>query len=113
VVQAYLGDTGTMFAIDVAHGRQISEYSAFEEEQDIIIMPGARLCTRDEPLNFMNRLKVVDLVDDPTSEQEMPGLVAIKDSLTYSSSKDSKLADPVRFLKISILLMLTHLYFYH
>ena len=51
-VQPYLGDKGTLFAIDVIHGKDISAFSAHEDEQEVVLMPGTRVRRRCESINF-------------------------------------------------------------
>ena len=52
VVEQYLGETGTVFAIDAIHGKDISAFSAFPEEQEIVLMPGTRVRAKCQSLNF-------------------------------------------------------------
>jgi len=65
VVQMYLGDTGTVFAIEAIQGKCISAYSVFQEEQEVVLMPGTRLRVKSPPLNFENRLFIVHLKEEP------------------------------------------------
>jgi hypothetical protein len=71
VVELYLGEMGTLFAITTIHGKNISEYSAYPEEQEVILMPGIRLCLKSKSLNY-NRLMIVHLEEEPKTEQETP-----------------------------------------
>ena len=61
IVQPFLGERGTLFAIEVIHGKDISEFSANPEEQEVILMPGTRVRARYEPLSFIDRLFIVHL----------------------------------------------------
>jgi len=61
IVQPFVGDKGTLFAIDAIHGKDITTFSANPEEQEIILMPGTRVRARCESLNFIDRLFVVHL----------------------------------------------------
>jgi hypothetical protein len=61
MVQPFLGDKGTLFAIDAIDGKDISAFSAFPAEQEVILMPGTRVRAKGKPLNFIDRLRVVHL----------------------------------------------------
>ena len=50
VASAFVGDGGTLFAIETIHGKDISAFSACSDEQEIILMPGTRLRRRAIPL---------------------------------------------------------------
>lgn len=69
VLEPYIGDTGTLFAINALNGRDISEYSAVEDEQEVILMPGSVLCVNSKPLVHRNKLTIVHLqqilIDEP------------------------------------------------
>ena len=60
-VEPFLGENGTLFAIDSMYGKDISEFSAMPNEQEIVLMPGTRVRRKREPLNFNDRLFVVHL----------------------------------------------------
>jgi hypothetical protein len=61
IVQLFLGDKGTLFAIDAIDGKDISTFSAFPAEQEVILMPETRVRAKGKPLNFIDRLIVVHL----------------------------------------------------
>jgi hypothetical protein len=60
-VQPFLGESGTLFAIETIHGRDISMFSAFPDEQEVILMPGTRVRNRYQSLNFIDRLFIIHL----------------------------------------------------
>lgn len=64
VVRPYLGETGTLFAIEAIHGKDISEFSAVPDEKEVILMPGTPVRAKCEPLNFNNNLLVVHLQEE-------------------------------------------------
>ena len=68
VIEAYLADTSTVFAIDTVHGKQTFGYSAYEVEQETLLLLGARLRSNNQSINFINRLKTVHLVEDPAND---------------------------------------------
>ncbi len=80
VVQLYIGDLGTLFAIDAIHGKEIFEYSAFPEEREVVLMPGTRVRLKSGPIKFMDLL-VVHLEEEPTTEQIAHWLVNAKDAM--------------------------------
>jgi hypothetical protein len=60
-VQQFLGESGTLFAIDAIHGKDISTFSAIPDEQEVVLVPGTRVRRRYESLNFIDRLFVLHL----------------------------------------------------
>ncbi|CAF1470794.1 unnamed protein product, partial [Rotaria sordida] len=71
VVEAYVGTTGIVFAIKLIHGKDISLYSAYQDEQEVIMMPGTHVRVKSNPMNFNNCLWLVHLEEKPTNEQSM------------------------------------------
>jgi hypothetical protein len=61
IVQGFLGESGTLFAIETIHGRDISMFSAFPDEQEVILMPGTCVRARYQSLSFMDRLFIIHL----------------------------------------------------
>lgn len=64
IVERYLGTTGTVFAIDTIYGRDISTYSTFPEEKEIILMPGTRVSSKCQSLNFHNQFFLFHLKEE-------------------------------------------------
>jgi hypothetical protein len=60
-VRQFLGESGTLFAVDAIHGKDISALSAIPDEQEVVLMPGTRVRRRYESLNFIDRLFVLHL----------------------------------------------------
>jgi hypothetical protein len=69
VVQAFLSETGTLFAIETIHGKNISEYSAFPVEEEVLLMPGTRVRVKSKSINFIGRFSIVHLEEKLTVEQ--------------------------------------------
>ena len=67
VVEVYLGDTGTVFAIDATNGKDISAFSVFQQEQEVILMPGSRFRVKSKSLNFRNSLFIVHMEEEFTA----------------------------------------------
>jgi hypothetical protein len=61
IVQPFLGESGTLFAIDAIDGKDISTFSAVPDEQEVVLMPGTRVRRRYESLSFTDRLFVIHL----------------------------------------------------
>jgi len=64
VVQLYLGDEGTVLCIHAYNGKDISAFSTFPDEHEIIIMPETRLHVKPNLLNFQDRLFIVHLEEE-------------------------------------------------
>ena len=61
VIEMYLGDTGTVFAITATTAKDVTDYSVFQQEQEIILMPGSKVLVKSNRLAFQNSLFLVDL----------------------------------------------------
>ena len=64
VVKQHLGDIGTLFAIDTIHGKDISAFSTFSTEKEIVLMPGTRLRAKSLSLNIPDRFFLVHLAEE-------------------------------------------------
>ena len=53
-IEPFLGETGTLYAIETINGKDVSQYSAFPNEQEVILMPGTRIYLKSEPLQVNN-----------------------------------------------------------
>lgn len=63
VVEPFLGESGILFVIETAHGKDISMFSAVPEEQEVILMPGTRMRVRHSSLNLINQFFIIYLED--------------------------------------------------
>ncbi|CAF0795000.1 unnamed protein product [Adineta ricciae] len=63
VVKPFVGDKGTLFAIEAINGKDISEFSANKDEQEIILMPGTCLRRKAEPFNHQDGLFILHLIE--------------------------------------------------
>jgi hypothetical protein len=75
VVESYLSDTSTVFAIDTIHGKDISAFSTFPDEQEIVLMPGTHLRARCRSLNYQKGFFLVHL-----EEENLQRLVGVKNN---------------------------------
>ena len=83
VVQMFLTDTSTLFVIDAIHGKNISEYSAFPEEQEVILMPGTRLRVKSKSIHVVGSFSIIHWEEKLTVEQNSQRLVYVKGSPKY------------------------------
>jgi len=68
VVELYLTETGgTLFAVTAIDCKDISNYSAFPKEKEVILMPGTSVRVKSKSLNHRNSLWIVHL-----EEEKMP-----------------------------------------
>ncbi|CAF3640129.1 unnamed protein product [Adineta steineri] len=62
VIQGYINmnaGTGTVFAIETLHGKDVSKYSAFgAAEREVILMPGTRVHLQSLPLEIKDGLRI-------------------------------------------------------
>jgi hypothetical protein len=68
IVQPFIGESGTLFAVDAIYGKDISVFSAMPDEKEVVLLPGTRLRRRFESLNFIDRLFVVHL-EEPNNQR--------------------------------------------
>ena len=73
VVELYLGEEGTVFCIKSCYGKDISSFSAFPIEHEVVLIPGTRLNVKSDALNFEGRLFIVHLEEEYRSNQEAFG----------------------------------------
>lgn len=61
VVQSYISQGGTLFTINTTQGKDISLYSAFPQEEEVILMPGTKLCIKSLQFRPKNSLLIVQV----------------------------------------------------
>jgi hypothetical protein len=61
IAQEYLDKSGTLFVIETTQGRNISMFSAIPDEQEVILMPGTRVRTKNPLLNSIECLFIIHL----------------------------------------------------
>jgi hypothetical protein len=64
VVKQFLGNSGTLFAIDASHGKDISMFSVFPNEKEIILMPGTRVYAKAQSFHVEDRFFLVHLQEE-------------------------------------------------
>ena len=51
VAECFAGQSGTLFCIDINHGKDIARYSKCEAEEEIVLLPGARMRVKSTIFN--------------------------------------------------------------
>ncbi|CAF1117343.1 unnamed protein product [Adineta steineri] len=85
IIQPFLGDKGTLFIIETINGKDITMFSAFPVEQEIVLMPGTRLRVKSSSFNHIDRLFVIPLeeTDLQNESQSTPGYLSELMKLEY------------------------------
>jgi hypothetical protein len=68
VVEHYLDNSSTLFAIDASHGKDISAFSKLSE-QEIVLMPGTRVRAKAHSLNFEEGRFFLVHLEEETSQR--------------------------------------------
>lgn len=72
-VECYLGEKGgTVFTINTINAKDISAYSAYIDEREVVLMPETSLCTESNPFEFENRLFIVHMKEQSKPGQQPP-----------------------------------------
>jgi hypothetical protein len=61
IAKKYLHPSGTLFAIEIIHGRNISTFSAMPDEQEVVLMPCTRVRVKSKSSDFINHLSIIHL----------------------------------------------------
>jgi len=64
VVEMFLDKKGTLFNIQAIEAKNISEYSVFQSEEEVILTPGTRLRVKSKIDKFGETLSVVQLEEE-------------------------------------------------
>jgi hypothetical protein len=64
VVKIYLGETGTIFAIDAIQAKNISKFSVFSTEQELVLMPGTRVRAKSSSIDLVDRFFIIHLEEE-------------------------------------------------
>ncbi len=73
IVELYLDETGAVFAIDTTNAKDISAFSTFQEEQEVILMPSSHFRVKCKSLNFRNSLFIVHLEEESAATERKAG----------------------------------------
>ncbi|CAF2052895.1 unnamed protein product, partial [Rotaria magnacalcarata] len=69
LLNLYLGKENTIIRIQALHGKDISSFSAFELEYEVVLPPGTRLRANSSAFTIQERLFFLDLEEIPRSSQ--------------------------------------------
>ena len=61
VAACFAGEKGILFCINAIHGKDITKYSEFQGEREIILMPGTRLQVQSTSFDLNNGFYIVQL----------------------------------------------------
>lgn len=88
--EKFLGkdDISTLFMIEAIHGKDVSGYTVFQNEKEIVLGIGTQFRVKSNPVERGN-LIVVHLAEVDSDEEELPTAIAKMD-LTVKSSDKSK-----------------------
>jgi hypothetical protein len=64
VVEFYLGEKGTVLAIDAIHAKDISAFSAMPDEKEFVLIPGTCVRVKCPSLNFIDRFFLIHLKEE-------------------------------------------------
>ncbi len=64
VVEFYLGEKGTVLAIEAIHAKDICAFSAMPDEKEFVLMPGTCVRVKSPSLNFIDRFFLVHLKEE-------------------------------------------------
>ncbi|CAF1509060.1 unnamed protein product [Adineta ricciae] len=67
VISMFVGDVGSIFAINAISGRNIRRYSAIPLEDEIILLPGTRFLVISNPLNLNEKHHIVHMQELPNN----------------------------------------------
>ena len=61
IAQKYIGESGTLFAIEKAHGKDVTMFSAVQDEKEVILMPATRCLAKSQAAELLSRLYIIHL----------------------------------------------------
>ena len=61
IAQKYIGESGTLFAIKTAHGKDVTMFSANRDEEEVILMPATRCLAKSQAAELLSRLYIIHL----------------------------------------------------
>ncbi|CAF1385635.1 unnamed protein product [Adineta steineri] len=103
IVEPFLGKRGTVFNIEAVYGKDISQFSAFPQEKEVILMPGTCVQAKAVPLNLDNRFFIVHLDEVPLqseSQSESNHLFQSIKQEYYRNGYIERLMNPAKFYPI-------------
>jgi hypothetical protein len=79
----------TLFMIEVAHGRDISAYTNYPTEDEVLLSPGIQLRVAANPLNLANGIYLVHLIEVcGDSDEQLSSSLAVRNLSASSTDND-------------------------
>ncbi|CAF4365249.1 unnamed protein product [Rotaria socialis] len=95
LLKLYFGKESTIIRIQPLHGKDISEFSAFQSECEIVLPPGTRLRVQSSAFKIEERLFFMDLEEIPRSLQQHNDVYTeVSASQQLIGSASNLLSDP-------------------
>ncbi|CAF1281800.1 unnamed protein product [Adineta steineri] len=87
IIKDFLGPNSTLFLIEALNGKDVSSYSSYSKENEVILCPGTRFRVVSDPLDQspMHLIHLREITDD----DEEPLSTALKTMTMASTSKTS------------------------
>lgn len=74
VIKQFLGTKSTLFMIECLNGKDISAYTNYPKEQEVVLLPGTQLRVRGHVLDASNTLQVVHLEEIENQQSITPDI---------------------------------------
>ncbi|CAF1318894.1 unnamed protein product [Rotaria magnacalcarata] len=87
IIKDFLGSNSTLFLIEAVNGKDISGYTNFPKESEVILCPGTRLRVVSDPLDHAP-MRVVHLQE--ISDEAEDQLTSSFDAMSLASSSEKK-----------------------
>ncbi|CAF2065347.1 unnamed protein product [Rotaria magnacalcarata] len=87
IIKDFLGSNSTLFLIEAVNGKDISGYTNFPKESEVILCPGTRLRVVSDPLDHAP-MRVVHLQE--ISDEAEDQLTSSFDAMSVASSSEKK-----------------------
>ncbi|CAM4833549.1 unnamed protein product [Rotaria magnacalcarata] len=95
VIKGFVDINSTLFLIEAVNGRNIKGYTNFDNEDELILMPGTRLQVESNALNHLGGLHVIHLREliDNSDEQLASAIVQVHLPPTVSDGRAQRMDD--------------------
>jgi hypothetical protein len=91
VIKNFLGNenNSTLFLIEAIHGKSVSSYTEFENEDEVILRMGTRFRVKGDPLDQSNGAHIVHMVEEDENDDDTPISSMEKMSVTPKASNQT------------------------
>ncbi|CAF4062430.1 unnamed protein product, partial [Adineta steineri] len=74
IIKNYIGNnkSSTLFLIEIVNGKKISGYTAYEDEDEIILKIGTQFRVKSDPLEHSSESHIVHLIEIDDNDEEEP-----------------------------------------